>query len=50
MAQNSKPTLAVEGKAKVHLVNMMARNVPTVLGMIRQDKVFEEVKRLLGKK
>lgn len=40
--------LGAEGQAKVHLVNMLVRHEPNDLGMIRQDSVFKEVKRLLG--
>lgn len=42
--------LAVEGRAKVSLVDMFVRHDPSQMGMIRQDKVFEAVKGLLGKK
>ncbi len=42
--------LGVEGQAKVHLLNMLVRHRPDDLGLIRSDKVFEEVKRLVGKK
>jgi len=39
--------LAVEGKAEVHFLGVLARHVPTSLGMIMPDRVLEEVERLL---
>ncbi len=40
--------LGAEGRAKIHLVNMLVRHEPNDMGMIRTDSVYKEVKRLLG--
>ena len=39
--------LAVEGQAKVHHLGVLARHLPTDLGIIFPDRVLEEVKRIL---
>jgi 2-oxoglutarate/2-oxoacid ferredoxin oxidoreductase subunit alpha len=39
--------LAVEGRAKIYLVNAFARDLPTEMGSIMPDKILEEVKKVL---
>ena len=39
--------LGAEGKAEIHLLNMLARHQGGELGMLFPEKVFEEVNRLL---
>lgn len=39
--------MAVEGRAKVHLLNVFARHLPTEMGAIMPDRILEEVNNLL---
>ena len=39
--------LAVEGQAKVHLLNASARDIPTDAGIIFPQRVLEEIKKLI---